>query len=543
MYKKKSYTQSEGLVPAGMTAGDYFEQAVSLVPNKPAIFYSNKEITYRQLDDLVSQLAESLLNLGIRHGDNIALFLPDCPEYIIASQAILKIGAVKVPLNISFKEKDLQFALLHSKARAIIMASEIGDFSLVDLVASLRFQLPALEHVIVKGRTKAEMISLRQLLTGDNNAKKSVENYMRDHPVDPDDIAAIVYTSGTTAAPKGVVHTHNTIYRLAYSSNYMREVVDNEVWLGVLPLSSAVGVMYLETCPIISRSSLVLPESNDPEAVLRSIQKYKVTSLVGMPLSFVRIMKHPHFSDYDVSSVRDIYFFGATAPKEILMELQEQFKCTLTITYGAGEYGHATMAKWSEPSENMLATSGKPIYGGVEVKIVNSNVQIVPCDQIGEIYVRGFGNALEYWGDSNRTDITFCNSGWIHVHDLGFMDNEGNVTVIGRFEDIIVRGGYHIYPCEIESYLYTHPKVADVSIVGYPDQKLGEKTCAFIIPKDDATEITYEDIASFLRSKIAEYKIPDQIKIVSSFPVTINDKVQKFRLREMLLRELTDNNN
>ncbi len=541
MYKKKSYAQSNGFIAAGMTAGDYLDQVVAMVPDKPAIIFNNKEITYLQLDDSVNQLAQSLLNLGIRHGDNIAILLPNCPEFIIASQAILKIGAVKVPLNINFRESDLKFALMHSKVRAIIMTSDIDDFSFVDLIAGLRPQLPALEHVIVKGRTKAEMISLRQLLTGDNDAKNSVEKYIHDHPVDPDDIAAIVYTSGTTAVPKGIVHTHNTIYRLACSSIYMREVLDNEIWLGMLPLSSAVGVMYLETCPILSRTTLVLPESYDSEAVLNSIQQYKVTSPIGMPLSFIRIMKHSHFSSYDISSVRNIYFYGASAPKEILIELQNKFNCTLTTSYGACEYGHATMAKLADPSETVYSTSGKPVHGGVEVKIVNSNVQIVPCDHVGEIYVRSFGNALGYWGDSSRTETTFCNSGWIHVYDLGFMDKEGNVTVIGRIDDIIVRGGYHIYPYEIESYLYTHPKVAEACIVGYPDHKLGEKTCAFIIPKDGSTEITQEEIASFLRSKIAEYKIPDKIKIVSSFPKTINDKVQRFRLREMLTREINDN--
>jgi len=540
MYKDQSYAQSEGLIPAGMTAGDYLAQAVAAVPDKPAILFNGQEITYLQLDDAVNQLAESLLNIGIRHGDSVALLLPNCPEFIIASQAILKIGAVKVPLNLNYREAILKFALLHSNARAIIMLSEIDDFSFVDLIARLRPLLPALEYVFVKGRTRADMIPLRQVLIGNNDAKNRVEKYVRDHPVDPDDIAAIVYSSGTTAKPKGVVHTHNTIYRLACASNNMRGVLEDEVWLGMLPLASAVGVMSLEPCPIVSRSTLVLPGSYSPEAVLNAFQQYKVTSPIGTPLSFIRIMKHPHFFDYDIASVRDLYFFGGAAPKEILVELQNKFNCTLTTTYGACEYGHATIAKLTPHHDNAYSTSGKPILGGVEVKIVNSNVQVVPRDQIGEIYVRSFGNALGYWGDVNRTDSTFCDSGWIHVHDLGFMDKDGNLTVIGRTEDIIVRGGYPVYPYEIESFLYTHPQVAEASIIGYPDPKLGEKICAFIIPQGGVTEITQAEIASFLRSKIAEYKIPDQVKLVAAFPVAINDKVQKFKLREMLTKEIND---
>lgn len=538
MYGKKSYSQSEGFIPAGMTAGDYLDQAVSLAPDNVAIVFNNNYITYRQLDDSVNQLAASLIHLGIRHGDRIALLLPDRPEFIFASQAILKIGAVKVPLHINFREKEIRFALQHSKAKAIVMISDINNFSFVDLIAGIRSQFPALEHVIVKGRTKAEMIPLRQLLTGDENAKKLVEKYVHDHPVEPDDIAAIVYTSGTTGIPKGVVHTHNTIYRLAYSSNYMREVRDNEVWLGMLPLSSAFGIFYIEPCPIISRTTLVLMESYTPERALKSVQQYKVTFPAGMPAMFSKMLKEQYFIDYNVTSVRNIYLGEAVASEESLIELQNKFKCTLTMTYGASEYGHVTMTKLTDPLEIICKTSGKPIYGGVEVKIVNSNGRVVPYGEVGEIFVRSFGNALGYFGDSDRTQSAFDDYGWVHVHDLGFMDDEGNVTVIGRNDDIIVRGGDNIYPEEIESLLYAHPKVAEVSIVGFPDHKLGERTCAFIIPKEDKTDFPREELVTFLKNKIAEYKIPDQVKIVDSFPVTTSGKIQKYKLREMLTREI-----
>lgn len=538
MYCKKSYAQSEGFIPAGMTAGDYLDQAVSLVPDKVAIVFNNNYITYRQLDDSVNKLAASLLYLGIRHGDRIALLLADRPEFIIASQAILKIGAVKVPLHINFRETEIRFALQHSKARAIIMTSDIDNFSFVDLIAHLRSQFPALEHVIVKGRTKAEMIPLRQLLTGDGGAKNLVEKYVHDHPVEPDDIAALVYTSGTTGIPKGLVHTHNTIYRLAYSSNHMREVRDNEVWLAMLPLSSAFGVFYMEPCPILSRTTLVLLESFTPDRILKSIEQYKVTSPAGMPTMFMKMLKQQYFYDYDVTSVRNIYLGETVASAEIMMELQNKFKCTLTMTYGASEYGHATMTKLMEQLDIICKTSGKPIYGGVEVKIVNSSGRVVPYGEVGEIYVRSFGNALGYLGGSEKTESAFDDFGWVHVHDLGFMDDEGNVTVVGRNDDIIVRGGYNIYPDEIESLLYAHPKVSEVSIVGFPDHEFGERTCAFIVPEDDITEFPRDEIVSFLSDKIAEYKIPDQVKVVTSFPVTTSGKIQKFRLREMLTREI-----
>ncbi|MCL6478635.1 MAG: acyl--CoA ligase [Peptococcaceae bacterium] len=540
MYKNRSYTQSQGFIPAGMTAGDYLDRAVMSVPDQAAIIFNNNKITYRQLDNLVNQLAGSLLHLGIRHGDRVALLLPNWPEFIIASQAILKIGAVKVPLHINFRKPEISFALQHSKARAIIMASDVDNYSFTDLIARHRSRFPALEHVIVKGRTNSEMIPLRQLLTGSSAAKNKVEKYVRDHPVEPDDMAAIIYTSGTTGIPKGVVHTHNTICRLACASNHMREVRDNEVWLGMIPLSSAFGVIYVELCPIISGTTLILPESNVPELILKLIQQYKVTSPVGMPAVFFKMIKHPRFPEYDVASIRNIYLGGAAVSKEMLAGLQNKFKCTLTVSYGASEYGHATITKLTDPLKFVDNSSGKPIFGGVEVKIVNSNGRIVPCGEVGEIYVRSFGNALGYLDDPDRTQSAFDDCGWVHVHDLGVMDGEGNIVVVGRKDDVIVRGGCNIYPDEIEPLLYAHPNVAEVSIIGYPDQELGERTCAFIVPKDGTAEITREEIVSFLNDKVAQFKIPDRVKVVSSLPVAANGRVKKFRLREMLAREIND---
>lgn len=539
---KKSYAQSEGYIPAGLTAGDYLERAVSTVPKKPAIIFDGERITYHQLDNLVNQLAASLLRLGVRRGDRVCLLLPNCLEFIVASQAILKIGAVKVPLHINFRQTEIETTLRHSKSRAIIMVSNYDNFSFTDLITEIRTRLPALEQIIVKGITKAQMIPLRQLINGDSGAKEFVERYVYDRQLDADDVAAIVYTSGTTGIPKGVVHTHNTIYRLAVSSNIMREVRKNEIWLGMLPLSSAFGVEYVEPCPIVSATTLVLLERYLPEPALESIQKHKVTSPVGAPTLFHGMLKHPNFFDYDVSTVRNIYLGGSSASVEMLMDLKNKFKCSLSITYGSAECGHATMTSLNDPPEIVYKTCGKPIYGGVEIKIVGDNRQIVPCREIGEIYVRSFGNSLGYYEDPDSTGDFFDHSRWVHVNDLGVMNEEGYVTIVGRNNDMIIRGGYNIYPDQIESLLYSHEKVAAVCIVGYSDQELGEKTCAFILPKDGVSEITREEIVSFLAKKIAEYKIPDLVKVVDSFPTTASGKIQRYKLRERIIGEIWGNN-
>ncbi|MCL6638269.1 MAG: acyl--CoA ligase [Firmicutes bacterium] len=537
MVNKKSYVQSEGFIPAGLTAGDYLEQAVKLAPQKAALIFNNKQITYKQLDHSVNQLAESLLHLGIRHGDRVALLLPDGPELIIAGQAVLRIGAVKVPLDIHFREAEIRFALLHSKARAIIMISEVEGFSFVDLVDRLRSQFPALDHVIVKGRTNPEMIPLRQLLTGDRDAKNLVDKYLHDYPVEPDDVAAIIYCAGSPGNPRGVVHTHNTVYRLARASNLMAEVRDNEVWLAMMPLSSPLGVLYGEPCPVVSRTTLVLTDNRVPEQVLKSIQQYKVTTLTGMPKAYADLLRCPRISGYDLSSVRNINLGWEISSLEILSGLRNRFNCTLTISYGAPEYGHVTVSRLAEPPEKAGRISGKPVCGGVEVKIVNSYGRIVPRGEAGEIYVRSFGNALGYFEDPDGTERAFGDCGWMHVHDLGVMDEEGNIAFLGRENDIIVRAGRNIYPAEIESLLFAHPAVADACVVGCPDQELGERICAFIVPRQGVKEITRDEIAFFLSNKIAAYKIPDRVEVVDFLPAGAGGKVQKFRLCEMLTGE------
>jgi len=538
VYVKKSYAQSKGCVPAGLTAGDYLERAVLMEPDKPAVILNEQCITYRQLDEQVYQMAASLLKLGVRKGVRVGLLLPNCPEFIIASQAVLKIGAVKVPLHINFREMEIETTLKHSKAKVLIMVADYEDFSFVDLITQIRHRLPAMEYIIVNGRTNSEMIPLRQLFNNDPGARELVDSYVKNSPVDADDIAAIVYTSGTTGIPKGIVHTHNTVYRLAWSSNYMRGVRKDEIWLGMLPLSSAFGVEYVEPCPIISATTLVLLDKYLPEEALEAIQRCKVTSPVGMPTLFFNMLKHPRFFDYDVSSVRNAYLGGASAAMEMLMDLKKKFKCSLSITYGTAEYGHATMTRLADSTDTVYKTCGKPIYGGTEVKIVDDNGCILPRGEIGEIYVRSFGSALRYYENPEATRDAFDQCGWVHVHDLGVMDNVGNLAVVGRNNDMIIRGGYNIYPDQIESLLLTHKKIAAVSIVGYFDLEMGEKTCAFIVLKDGVTEITREEIVSFLDKKIAAYKIPDLFKTIDSLPITSIGKVQRFRLREMLNREL-----
>jgi fatty-acyl-CoA synthase len=277
-------------------------------------------------------------------------------------------------------------------------------------------------------------------------------------------------------------------------------------------------------------------ENFDPEIALKQIDKYKVTSPIGVPTMLIRMLKHPNFKNYDVSSVRNVYLGGAAAPEDMMRDIKEKFGCTITMTYGASEFGHATMTKLTDSLETICNTSGVPIYGGREVKIVDENGDIVPRNTIGEIYVRGYGTTQGYYKDPERTKNLIDND-WYHVNDLGMMNNEGYITVVGRSKDMIVRGGNNIYPDEIESLLYRHPKIAEVSIVGYPDNDLGERTCAYIVPKQGVQEITRNELTAFLINKIAKYKFPDMVKIVSSFPLTATGKIQKHMLSKLLLEE------
>ncbi|MFZ3046766.1 MAG: class I adenylate-forming enzyme family protein [Desulfatirhabdiaceae bacterium] len=537
MSSNMSYMQSEGIVPSGISSAKYLEQAVKLSGDTIALIDDHVELTYHQLYDSVNNLSAALLRFGIHKGDKIAILMPNCVEFVVVSQAILNIGVVKVPLHINFREIEILTALHHSEAKAIIMASEYGGFSFVELIDRLRPKLPKMEYVIVKGQSKLDAIPLEQLLFNPTDAKTIVSTYLDDNPVDPDETGAIIYTSGTTGTPKGVLHSQNNLFKLAYSSNFMREVIADEVFFGMLPLSSAFGVQYIELCPIISRTTLLLLEKFDPEIALKLIDRYQVTSPVGVPTMFIRMLKHPNFQKYNVSSVRNAYLGGAAAPVDMMRDIKEKFGCTITMTYGASEFGHATMTQLKDSLDTICTTSGVPIYGGREVKIADINGNILPRNSIGEIYVKGFGTTQGYFKDPERTK-NLVQNGWYHVNDLGIMNDEGYISVVGRSKDMIVRGGNNIYPDEIESLLYRHPKIAEVSIVGYPDKDLGERTCAYIVPKNGISTISRDELADFLSEKVAKYKFPDMVRIVPSFPLTATGKVQKNKLGKMLLNEI-----
>jgi len=530
----KSHSQSDGVVPAGKTLSQYLNIAAKEAGDKTALIYKDLIITYSELVAQVDIFAAALLRLGIGYGDRVGILMPNWPEYIIVSQAIMKIGAVKVLMHINFREIEIKTTLEHSDAKAIIMSSEYGGFSFAQLIDSIRQDLPCLKYMLVKGEILSGMIPFAHLFDHNPHAGETVTNYLQEHPVEADDLAAIVYTSGTTGTPKGVLHTHNTICRLAYSSNIRRKVTEDEVWLDMLPLSSAFGLQYIEPCPIISKSTLVLMESFDTLETLELIDRYKVTSPVGVPTMFIRMLKHARFSAFDVSSVRNAYIGGAAAPYEMMHDIKERFGCSITMTYGASEMGHATMTKLDDSLETICNTSGSPIYGGAEVKIVGDKGKMVDIGQVGEIFSRSFGNGLGYYLDPERTKSVFDEQGWVHVGDLGQMNEWGYITVIGRNKDMIVRGGHNIYPDEIESLLYAHEKIAEVSIVGYPDPELVERTCAFIVLKPDYECITREELVEFLQNKVARYKIPDRVQLIKSFPLTASGKIQKHKLGALI---------
>jgi len=532
----KSYSQStDGVIPAGITTGEYLSRAVKEVGGKAAIIFEDKQITYSELASQVDTIAASLLRLGVGYSDRVGILMPNYPEYIYASQAIMKIGAVKVLLHINFRELEIKNTLKHSGAKAVFVVSAFGGFSFAEYIHSLREELPDLKYVIVlKGEALPGMIPYRQIIEDNPKAQEAVENYVNQQQVEADDVAAIVYTSGTTGTPKGILHTHNNICRLAYASNARRKVTEDDIWLNMLPLSSAFGLQYGEPCPLISKGTLVLTDSFNEVNALELIEKYKVTSPVGVPTQFIRMLKNPRFGEFNVSSVRNAYLGGAAVPADMMIDIKEKFGCSVVQTYGTSETGHATQHYLDEDIETICGTSGYPTYGGTEVKIVGANGKIVDVGQVGEIYMRHSATARGYYLDPERTKDAFDDWGWVHVGDLGVMDEQGYITVIGRLKELIVRGGFNIYPDEIESLLYTHEKIAQVSVVGYPDPELTERSCAFIILKAGCEDVTREELVAFMEKKVARYKIPDRVIVVNSFPMTASGKVQKHKLRELI---------
>ncbi|AVX20622.1 fatty-acyl-CoA synthase [Carboxydocella sporoproducens DSM 16521] len=536
-----------------VTIGDLFDQTVEKFPDKDALVYVDRDLrlSYRQLQEKVNEVAKALMGLGIQKGEHIAIWATNYPEWIYTQFATGKMGAVLVTVNTNYRAFELEYLLKQSDVTTLIMIENYRNNNYIEMINTVlpelansqpgqinSSNLPLLKNIIViSDRKYPGTYSWSEFLQFASRVSDA-DLAARQASLKPDEVINMQYTSGTTGFPKGVMLTHYSILNNAKFVGECQKFSSEDKLCFPVPLFHCFGcVMSTLTC-IVYGATMVPIEYFDPVKVLEAVEKERCTALYGVPTMFIAELEVLNQRSFDLSSLRTGIMAGAPCPIEVMKQVVEKMNMReVTIAYGQTEFSPViTQTRTDDPIELRVTTVGRAIPH-VEVKIVNPETgETLGPGQQGELCARGFGIMKGYYKMPEATQAAIDNEGWLHTGDLATMDENGYCKITGRLKDMIIRGGENIYPREIEEFLYTHPKILDVQVVGVPDIKYGEEVAAFIRLKEGEV-LTEEEVREFCTGKIARHKIPRYIKFVDLYPCTASGKVQKFKLREMAIKE------
>ncbi|SEI75164.1 fatty-acyl-CoA synthase [Allopseudospirillum japonicum] len=557
MSKPLSYVSGTSDTPLmGMTIGDLFDQTVAQYPENDALISRHQGLryTYLELQQAVNECARGLLKMGVQVGDRVAIWSPNNAEWCITQFATAKIGAVLVNINPSYRVHELEYALRQSGAQTLILQGEFKSSSYVNMICELcpelkdsvpnKFhsqRLPELKRVICLDEdlategmwTWSDLISMHDQVTEAELA--SIQAGLQfDDPIN------IQYTSGTTGAPKGATLSHHNILNNGYFVARRMNFSAQDRLVIPVPLYHCFGMVMGNLGCVTHGATMIYPSDGfDPYVTLQAVQEEKATALYGVPTMFIAELEHPEFNNFDLSSLRTGIMAGSNCPIEVMKKvISHMHMRDVTICYGMTETSPVSFQTEPDaPIEKRVATVGT-IHPHLEVKIVDpESGNLVERGEKGELCTRGYSVMLGYWNNPEATAKAIDKAGWMHTGDLAEMDADGYVAITGRIKDMIIRGGENIYPRELEEFLYTHPDVSDVQVIGVPDQKYGEEVMAWI-KLHEGKQMTEEEIRTFCKGKIAHYKVPRYFKFVQEFPMTVTGKIQKFKMRELSSEEL-----
>jgi fatty-acyl-CoA synthase len=476
----------------------------------------------------------------VEPGGRVGIFSPNRAEWAIAQFAAAKAGAILVNVNPAYRLRELGYALQQSGVSVLVTARGFRSADYTAMLQELRPQLPELKHVVYLGAgPEAGQLSWSDLLERGDGIPEPVLR-TREASVQFDDPVNIQYTSGTTGLPKGATLSHHNILNNGFFIGEALAYTPRDRVCMPVPFYHCFGCVLGSLAALTHGSALVLPgESFDAEATLRAIDTERCTSLYGVPSMFIAELDSPAFGRYRLDSLRTGIMAGSPCPIEVMRRVIDRMHMPdVTIAYGMTETSPVSFqSAMDDPLERRVSTVGS-IHPHLECKIVDSQSgQIVPRGQAGELCTRGYAVMLGYWNDPAATSAAIDAARWMHSGDLAIMRDDGAVNIVGRLKDMIIRGGENIYPREIEEFLYTHPAVSDVQVIGVPDLKYGEEVCAWIRLRD-GHPASADDIRAFCRGQIAGYKIPRYVRFTTEFPMTVTGKIQKFRMREISIAEL-----
>ncbi len=536
------------------TIGNYFDQVAGRYPDTEALVVCHQGVrwTYAEFRERIDALAAGLLNLGIEPGERVGVWGPNSSEWVVTQMATAKIGAILVNINPAYRLYELEYAMKRSGCRAIVSAEQFKTSKYLEMLYALAPELndcepgrltskklPDLEIVIRMGDAESPgMFNFADICAAGGDRERARLEQLRDE-LRPDDPINIQFTSGTTGNPKGATLTHCNILNNGYLTGAGMRLTPADRLCMPVPLYHCFGMVLGNLACFAHGATVVYPaEVFDPLSTLKAVESERCTALHGVPTMFVTELAHPEFEKFDLSTLRTGVMAGAPCPVDVMKRVISDMNMKhILIGYGQTEVSpinHLTLP--DDPIEKRVETVGRAVPW-VEIKLVDAEGRVVPIGEKGEVCTRGYSVMLGYWNDEEQTRDTIDEARWLHSGDLGIMDEEGYLRIVGRIKDMIIRGGENIYPREVEEFLYTHPKIREVQVFGVPDAKMGEEVCAWIQVEDGET-LTAEDVKSFCQGQITHFKIPKHIRFVDEYPMTVTGKIQKFRMTEQMVEEL-----
>jgi len=536
------------------TLGDFFDAMAERQGLHEALVVRHQDVrlSYAELKREVDRLASSLLRSGLRKGDRVGIWAHNSVEWVLMQLATARVGVILVNINPAYRVAEVEYALNKVGCKALVT---MPSFKTSDYLAMLRELAPELAQCAPGALRAARVPELRLVVhLGEQHEPGMLRfaDWIAQGSADDPAVAQaaaglrasdpinIQFTSGTTGFPKGATLTHSNILNNGYFIGEAMKLTAADRLCIPVPLYHCFGMVLGNLACLTHGATIVYPnDAFDPLATLQAVQDEGCTGLHGVPTMFIAMLDHPRFAEFDLSTLRTGIMAGSPCPTEVMKRVvRDMHLSEITIAYGMTETAPVSCQSSTDtPLAKRVSTVGQ-VQPHLEVKIVDpATGQTVASGQTGELCTRGYSVMHGYWGDEAKTREAIDAEGWMHTGDLATMDEEGYVNIVGRIKDMVIRGGENIYPREVEEFLYRHPMVQDVQVVGVPDPKYGEELCAWIIPKPGAAP-TEDDIRAFCQGQIAHYKIPRYIRFVQSFPLTITGKVQKFKIREAMQQEL-----
>jgi fatty-acyl-CoA synthase len=518
------------------TIADNLARTASRWPQREALVDCAQEVrlTYAELDAAVDRLTAGLIGVGLEVGDRIGIWSPNRVEWTLVQYATARAGVILVNINPAYRTSELRYALAQSGCRMLISASALKTSDYRAMIDQVSGELPGLQRVVFLDGPDWESLHEQGSSVSSDQLRARAAGLHNTDPIN------IQYTSGTTGFPKGATLTHRNILNNGYLvGEYCHYSEADRVCIPV-PFYHCFGMVMGNLACTSHGAAMIIPApAFDPEATLRACAQERCTSLYGVPTMFISELDHPTFHEHDLSSLRTGIMAGSPCPVEVMKRVIERMHMSeVTIAYGMTETSPvSTQTTVEDPVHKRVASVGR-VHPHVEIQLIEPGGEgVVARGETGELCTRGYSVMTGYWDDPERTAEAIDPDGWMHTGDLATMDDDGYVNIVGRIKDMVIRGGENIYPREVEEFLYGHPDVADVQVIGVPDARYGEELMAWIIPRAGAA-LTEADIRSFCQGRIAHYKIPRHVKLVEAFPMTVTGKVQKFRMREQAIEEL-----